>query len=71
MSQLRCQSVNRTRKARGLVLGATVACLSVASLAAAQANSTSWRSEAESLTDMMVEMVYEIEPGYGYATPAP
>ncbi len=36
MSQLRCQSVNRTRKARGLVLGATVACLSVASLAAAQ-----------------------------------
>ena len=41
------------------------------SLAAAQANSTSWRSEAERLTDMMVEMVYEIEPGYGYATPAP
>lgn len=41
-----------------------------ASLAAAQANDTSWREEAERLTEMMVEMTYEIEPGYGYATPA-
>lgn len=41
-----------------------------ASLEAAHANATSWRSEAESLTDIMVEMVYEIEPGYGYAAPA-
>lgn len=41
-----------------------------ASLEAAEANNSSWRSEAESLTDMMVEMVYAIEPGFGYATPA-
>ncbi len=41
-----------------------------ASLAAAEANACSWRSEAESLTAMMVEMVYTIEPGYGYATSA-
>ena len=37
-----------------------------ASLAAAQANASSWREEARRLTDMMVEMIYEIEPGYGY-----
>ena len=41
-----------------------------ASLEAAEANSGSWRSEAESLTNMMVEMVYAIEPGYGYANAA-
>jgi hypothetical protein len=39
-------------------------------LEAAEANATSWRSAAESMTDMMVEMTYSIEPGYGYATPA-
>ena len=37
-----------------------------ASLAAAQANASSWREEAGRLTDMMVEMTYEIEPGFGY-----
>lgn len=36
----------------------------------AQANGASWRSEAEALTEMMVEMVYTLEPGYGYAAPA-
>lgn len=36
----------------------------------AQANGASWRREAEALTEMMVEMVYTLEPGYGYATPA-
>jgi hypothetical protein len=41
-----------------------------ANLEAAEVNSSAWRSEAESLTDMMVEMVYAIEPGYGYATSA-
>ena len=41
-----------------------------ANLEAAEANGSAWRSEAESLTDMMVEMVYAIEPGYGYATSA-
>ena len=41
-----------------------------AGIEAAEANSSAWRSEAESLTNMMVEMVYAIEPGYGYATPA-
>lgn len=40
-----------------------------ASLAAAQANA-GWRGEAERLTEMMVEMVYAIEPGYGYSAPA-
>ena len=37
-----------------------------ASLAAANANAASWRDEAQRLSDMMVEMTYEIEPGYGY-----
>jgi hypothetical protein len=37
-----------------------------ASLAAAQACANAWREEAGRLTDMMVEMTYEIEPGYGY-----
>lgn len=37
-----------------------------ASLEAARANASSWRKEAEALTDMMVEMTYQIEPGYGY-----
>ena len=41
-----------------------------ASLAAAQANADSWRDEAARLTEFMVEMVYAIEPGYGYATRA-
>ena len=40
-----------------------------ASLEAAQANH-SWREAAERMTAMMVEMVYELEPGYGYATMA-
>ena len=37
-----------------------------ASNEAAQANE-SWREAAERMTAMMVEMVYELEPGYGYA----
>lgn len=41
------------------------------SLAAAQANDASWRAEAARLTEMMVEMTYQIEPGFGYATQAP
>jgi hypothetical protein len=36
------------------------------SIEAAQADAASWRDRAERLTDMMVEMTYEIEPGYGY-----
>ena len=39
-----------------------------ASVEAAEASGATWRNEAESLTDMMVEMVYAIEPGYGYAS---
>lgn len=39
------------------------------SLEAARANRESWLKEAERLTETMVEMVYAIEPGYGYATP--
>ena len=41
-----------------------------ASIAAARASSASWREEALRLTHMMVEMVYAVEPGYGYADPA-
>ncbi len=38
-----------------------------ASLGEAEASGHSWRDAAESMTKMMVEMVYELEPGYGYA----
>jgi hypothetical protein len=38
--------------------------------AAAQENGASWRNEAEALTEMMVEMVYTLEPGYGYTATA-
>lgn len=37
------------------------------SLKAAQANSESWREAAVRLTAKMVAMVYELQPGYGYA----
>lgn len=37
-----------------------------ASIEAARASGASWRDEAARLTGMMVEMVYLIEPGYGY-----
>ena len=37
-----------------------------ASIDEAQANQ-GWREAAAQMTDMLVEMVYELEPGYGYA----
>lgn len=42
-----------------------------ASLDAALASGGQWRERAAGLTEMMVEMVYAIEPGYGYAAPMP
>ena len=40
------------------------------SLEAAEANSESWRAAAERMTSMMMEMVYVLQPGYGYANQA-
>jgi hypothetical protein len=42
-----------------------------ASIAAARANTAGWRAQAEQMTDMMVEMVYEIEPGEAYENSMP
>lgn len=37
------------------------------SLAAAEASGAQWREQAAGMADKLVEMVYEIVPGYGYA----